>query len=58
MWYKAQEQLELAREELTRRQRRLDDLEGRVRAVEIHNMDLRRQLAYDETDYKKGTDGR
>ena len=53
-WYKAHEQLEWTREQLDSTTKKVEELEGWRTALEIDNSQLRRQLGFDETDYKKG----
>ena len=52
MWYKAHEQLKWTSDQLTQKTRMVEELEGWRTALEMDNRQLRRQLGYDEIDYK------
>ena len=57
LWYKTHEQWKWTSDQLTRKTRLVEELEGWRTALEMDNRQLRRQLGYDETDggYKGST---
>ena len=52
MWYKMHERHQLVSEQLARRVKEVQDLEGWCTALQLDNAQLRRQLGYDTVDYK------
>ena len=52
LWYKTHEQWKWTSEQLTKRTKQIEELEGWRTALQLDNLQLRRQLGYDEVDYK------
>ena len=52
LWYKTHEQWKWASEQLTKLRKEKEELEGWRTALQLDNLQLRRQLGYDEVDYK------
>ena len=52
LWYKTHEQWKWASEQLTKLRKEKEELEGWRTALQLDNLQLRRELGYDEVDYK------
>ena len=52
LWYKTHQQWMWASEQLTKKRKELEELEGWRTALQLDNLQLRRELGYDEVDYK------
>ena len=55
LWYKTHEQWKWTSEQLTKKTKLVEELEGWRTALQMDNLQLRRELGYDEVDYKKPT---
>ena len=52
LWYKTHEQWKWTSDQLTKKTKQIEELEGWRTALQLDNLQLRRQLGYDEVDYK------
>ena len=57
LWYKTHEQWKWTSKQLAKKTRLVEELEGWRTALQMDNLQLRRELGYDETDgpYKRST---
>ena len=53
LWYKTHEQWKWTSEQLTKKTKLVEELEGWRTTLQMDNLQLRRELGYDEVDYKK-----
>ena len=53
LWYRTHEQWKWTSEQLTKKTKLVEELEGWRTALQLDNLQLRRELGYDEVDYKK-----
>ena len=52
LWYKTHEQWKWTSDQLTKKTKQIKELEGWRTALQLDNLQLRRELGYDEVDYK------
>ena len=52
LWYKTHEQWKWTSDQLTKKTKQIEELEGWRTALQLDNLQLRRELGYDEVDYK------
>ena len=55
LWYRTHEQWKWTSEQLAKKTKLVEELEGWRTALQLDNLQLRRQLGYDEVDYKTPT---
>ena len=52
LWYKTHKQWKWTSDQLTKKTKLVEELEGWRTALRLDNLQLRRELGYDEVDYK------
>ena len=52
LWYKTHKQWKWTSDQLTKKTKLVEELEGWRTALQLDNLQLRRELGYDEVDYK------
>ena len=52
LWYKTHEQWKWTSDQLAKKTKLVEELEGWRTALQLDNLQLRRELGYDEVDYK------
>ena len=52
LWYKTHQQWKWTSDQLTKKTKQVEELEGWRTALQMDNLQLRRELGYDEVDYK------